>query len=34
MAVKDVAGTQASSFVSRTKSVERIVKNETITTLL
>ena len=34
MAVKDVSGTQASSFVSRTKSVDRLVKNETITTLL
>ena len=34
MAVKEVSGTQASSFVSRTKSVDRLVKNETITRLL
>ena len=34
MAVKDVSGTQASSFVSRPKSVDRLVKNETITRLL
>jgi len=34
MAVKDVAGTQASSFVSRTRTIDRLVKNETITTLL
>ena len=34
MAVKDVAGTHASSFVSRTRTIDRLVKNETITTLL
>jgi len=33
MAVKDVAGTQH-SFVERTRTIERVVKNETITTLL
>jgi hypothetical protein len=34
MAVTDVEGTQASSFVGRTKSVDRLVRSETITKLL
>ena len=34
MAVKDVEGTQASSFVGRTKSIDRLVGSETITKLL
>ena len=34
MAVTDVEGTQASSFVGRTKSIDRLVGSETITKLL